>query len=334
MIDKKEFGQFIKAKRQEKGYSQKELAERLFLTESAVSKWERGITYPDVTLLADICAALDVSEHELITASADGSARREKREAWLFRCMSKSWFWIPTIGYGIALITCFICNLAVQHTLSWFFVVLASIVCAYAFVPTYTRFFRYGKGIAFAGTSLATLCLLYFTCGLYTNTLYWVPTACCGTLLGYVVLFVPLLLKWYPLPQLLKRCAFVITAAASLLITIALLALIRVYQPFALIKAVLLTLYCFVPLLAGTIICALPINVWVRAAFTTIESGIFIYGIGAVVEGFYPTTTNYYWVDFTNWSQCVNGNVQLLILLCALLIGGGLLVVGYRRRHR
>ena len=28
--------------------------------------------------------------------------------------------------YGIALVTCFICNLAVQHTLSWFFIVLTS----------------------------------------------------------------------------------------------------------------------------------------------------------------------------------------------------------------
>ena len=46
MIEKKTFGSFIKAKRIEKNYSQKDMAEQLFVTEGAVSKWERGISYP------------------------------------------------------------------------------------------------------------------------------------------------------------------------------------------------------------------------------------------------------------------------------------------------
>lgn len=45
MTDKKSFGSFIKAKRLEKNYSQKELAELLYVTESAVSKWERGVSH-------------------------------------------------------------------------------------------------------------------------------------------------------------------------------------------------------------------------------------------------------------------------------------------------
>lgn len=42
MTDKKTFGEFIKAKRIEKNYSQRELADLLFVTEGAISKWERG----------------------------------------------------------------------------------------------------------------------------------------------------------------------------------------------------------------------------------------------------------------------------------------------------
>ena len=71
MTDKKTLGLFIKAKRTEKNDSQKDLAEMLFVTEGAVSKWERGVSYPDITLISDICRVLEVSEHELITASAD-----------------------------------------------------------------------------------------------------------------------------------------------------------------------------------------------------------------------------------------------------------------------
>ena len=41
-IDKEKFGLFLAQLRKEKGWTQKELAERLFLSDKAVSKWERG----------------------------------------------------------------------------------------------------------------------------------------------------------------------------------------------------------------------------------------------------------------------------------------------------
>ena len=45
------FGEFLKTKRQEKNLTQKELANLVFVSESAVSKWERNIAHPDITLL-------------------------------------------------------------------------------------------------------------------------------------------------------------------------------------------------------------------------------------------------------------------------------------------
>ena len=105
MTDKKTFGSFIKTKRMEKNYSQKDLAELLFVTEGAVSKWERGVSYPDITLISEICRVLDISEHELITASVDTDTRKMKHEARKFRAIRGTWFWIPTISYGVALVT-------------------------------------------------------------------------------------------------------------------------------------------------------------------------------------------------------------------------------------
>jgi transcriptional regulator with XRE-family HTH domain len=112
MTDKKTFGSFIKMKRSEKNYSQKDFAELLFVTEGAVSKWERGVSYPDITLISDICRVLEISEHELITASTDTDTRKMKQEALKFRTIRDAWFWAPTTAYGLALISCFICNLA------------------------------------------------------------------------------------------------------------------------------------------------------------------------------------------------------------------------------
>ena len=171
MTDKKNFGSFIKAKRTEKNYSQKELAEMLFVTEGAVSKWERGISYPDITLISDICRVLEISEHELITASTDTDTRKMKHEARKFRVIRSAWIWVPTISYAVALLICFVCNLAVDHTLSWFFIVFAALICAYSFVPTFTFFFPQKRLLVFTVTSFLSICLLLFTCAVYTNGL-------------------------------------------------------------------------------------------------------------------------------------------------------------------
>ena len=78
MENKKTFGAYICRRRKELGLTQREFADRLFVTESAVSKWERGMSYPDITLIRDICAILQVSEHELLTASEDVEARTDE----------------------------------------------------------------------------------------------------------------------------------------------------------------------------------------------------------------------------------------------------------------
>ena len=138
MKDKKTFGNFIKQKRIEKNYSQKELANLLFVSESAVSKWERGLSYPDITLLSDLCKILEVSEKELIECSNDVEYRKIKKDAKAYNKIKKTTFWSVNICYITALLVCFIVNLAVNHTLSWFFIVLSSLICAYTFCPTIT----------------------------------------------------------------------------------------------------------------------------------------------------------------------------------------------------
>ena len=62
-IDNAAFGRFLAARRKEKGYTQKGLAAQLFVSDKAVSKWERGLSMPDISLLiplAELSAAVSV----------------------------------------------------------------------------------------------------------------------------------------------------------------------------------------------------------------------------------------------------------------------------------
>lgn len=65
-MDSKKTGGFIAALRKEKGYTQATLAEILSVSNRTISKWENGDGYPDITILPDIAAALDVTVDELL----------------------------------------------------------------------------------------------------------------------------------------------------------------------------------------------------------------------------------------------------------------------------
>ena len=62
----KNLGSFVAALRREKGWTQKELAERLHVTDKAVSKWERRVSMPDTALLIPLAETLGVSVTELL----------------------------------------------------------------------------------------------------------------------------------------------------------------------------------------------------------------------------------------------------------------------------
>ena len=65
-IDKEKSGRFIAERRKELGLTQKELAEKLFLSDKAVSKWERGLSLPDVGVLQPLSGVLEVTLTELL----------------------------------------------------------------------------------------------------------------------------------------------------------------------------------------------------------------------------------------------------------------------------
>ena len=330
MTDKKTFGSFIKSKRTEKNYSQKELAEMLFVTEGAVSKWERGVSYPDITLVSDICRILDISEHEFITASTDMDARKLKQEARKFRIIRSTWIRVPTISYAVALLTCFICNLAVNHTLSWFFVVLAALICAYTFVPTVSCFFETNKLLIFSVSTYLSVCLLMFTCAVYTGDLSWFLTACIGVLMGYVLLFMPILLS----NSVYSRYKFVISFALTFALTVLMMLNIRIHQSFPLGNAILIAAYGFAPVILSTVICTFRLDSFLKAGICIALSAVIFYCANHVITVLFGPSGNHYQVDFHNWEQCINANIHFICLTAFLFISAVFLGISIFRTRK
>ena len=65
-ISNEKFGLFVTELRKEKNLTQKDLAEKLYVSDKTVSKWERGLSMPNVVLLIPIADILEVTVTELL----------------------------------------------------------------------------------------------------------------------------------------------------------------------------------------------------------------------------------------------------------------------------
>ena len=65
-MDQVKIGRFIAEKRREQGLTQAQLAEKLSITDRAVSKWENGRTMPDSSLMLDLCKHLKITVNDLL----------------------------------------------------------------------------------------------------------------------------------------------------------------------------------------------------------------------------------------------------------------------------
>jgi transcriptional regulator with XRE-family HTH domain len=65
-MDQIKIGRFIAERRKEKDLTQAQLAERLNITDRAISKWETGRSLPDSAIMLELCAILGITVHELL----------------------------------------------------------------------------------------------------------------------------------------------------------------------------------------------------------------------------------------------------------------------------
>lgn len=169
-VDTEKMAAFIAAQRKARGLTQKALAGELGVTDKAVSKWERGLSCPDITLLPKLAELLGATTSELLDGALTGGEAPapeverlvENTLAYADTATKERARRLPRIAQAVITVlcavgigTCFICDLAISSGLTWSLLVGAATLYFWLVAIPPVRWGR-KKGVAL---SLAALCL-------------------------------------------------------------------------------------------------------------------------------------------------------------------------------
>ncbi len=80
-MNKQTFGMMISSLRKEKGMTQLELAEKMGVTDKAVSKWERDLSFPDINSIPKLAEVFEISVDELMQVQTTSKEKKNKNKA-------------------------------------------------------------------------------------------------------------------------------------------------------------------------------------------------------------------------------------------------------------
>lgn len=137
----KQIGTFIMELRKEKGLTQKQLADQLHISDRTVSKWERNIGYPDISMLQPLAEAFDI-DVDILLAGQRGDTQMQKQGSsylidYMLAHMKKN---THTLSYVLcmlgmlAILICGVCDYAMTSSFSWSLLVAASIIFAVSII--------------------------------------------------------------------------------------------------------------------------------------------------------------------------------------------------------
>lgn len=347
MENRKSLGEYIAQRRRALGMTQRQFAEKLYVTDSAVSKWERGLSYPDITLLHDICEILNISEHELLTASEDTEARRAETLARRYIRLVRGWKFGQIACYSLAAVVCFIADLASDGALSWFWVVLASLLTAASLTLTPALAPERMGGLWTAGAFTLAIELLLGVCCAYTDgDWFWITAV--SVLFAASILLLPFVIRQLPLPEALTRHRAALWLGMVSLMLFVLLGAACLYDggDWFLLPALPMALYgLLLPWGVLVLVRYLRVGRWFRASaavgFTALWYWLFPWVLDRVMalDGRFSdqpySLLRPFGFDLLRWDAAgTASNVMLLILAALILAALILAAIGIIRRRK
>ena len=169
MMNQTEIGEFIAKCRKEKKLTQAQLAERLNITDRAVSKWETRKSMPDSSIMLELCEILGITVNDLLSGEkismesyekkADENliALKRKDENNMTKNAVISLLFSATLLIGI--MVCLICNIAISGNLTWSLIPISSIV--FVWVVSFPSIILGKKGMLISLISLSAFVIPY-----------------------------------------------------------------------------------------------------------------------------------------------------------------------------
>ncbi len=344
------FGGFLKQKRLEKNLTQRELSRLLYVSESAVSKWEKDVAHPDITLLPRLAEILGVTEHELITASIDTGTREERAQAKRWRVLSFTWSLFFYIAYTMALIPCFICNLAINKTLSWFWIVFSALLLAFTFTNL-PKLIKRHRLILIPLSMYLALCLLLGICCIYTGG-NWFLIPVISVLLGLVIIFAPIYISKYDIFAKVRKYNDFVSVGIDFIMLNILLAVINAHTTinygtgvwyFSIALPIVLYFYCVLNILLSVRLLKLSRLIKTSIILFLCDLALYLPPIFLRVKNPQAQASiddvNILKANLCIWQGgIIESNVHLIIFLSVLFISAVFLGFGlalyFRKRHK
>ena len=174
---------FICELRKSNNLTQKQLAEKLNITDKAVSKWERGLGYPDISILSLLAENLGVTTNELLNGKRSSAPPKEvnktvettlqyAKKVTLSRKESvKSVAKVSiTVTFLLGLLICIICDLAITGTFTWSLYPIASISFAWLIIIPLFLFKKRSVCMSLASLSIFIIPFLSILNKIISNT--------------------------------------------------------------------------------------------------------------------------------------------------------------------
>ena len=153
MMNQTEIGKFIAQCRMEKKMTQAQLAEKLNITDMAVSKWETGKSMPDASSMPELCQILGITVNELLRGE------KVKPKAMRTGRMNKLMSVLFSIALLIGIMVCLICDIAISGRLTWSLIPVSSL--GFAWVIVFPGMILGRRGVVASFVSLSVFILPY-----------------------------------------------------------------------------------------------------------------------------------------------------------------------------
>lgn len=172
-MDNKKVGSFIASLRKEKLLTQQELADMLSVTNKAVSKWETGQGYPEITLIPVLAEILGVSTSELLKGELNKRESNDKDIASIIinetaqyhdRLIAKKSHFILFIIFIASILSafiCLLCNYLIKHTFDWSLYPMGALIMLWSIIIPIFKFKRYKILSSLLGFSVTLIPYLF-----------------------------------------------------------------------------------------------------------------------------------------------------------------------------